>query len=80
MDTLKRILGVVWALLGPAIILGMGWRAATELGQVKPDKVQETYIFWIIVIAIFVPIALGLMLFGVYALRGEYKAVTRKGA
>ncbi len=77
MDLLKRILGVVWALLGPAIIIGMIWRAATELGQVKPDKVQETYIFWSIVIAIFVPIALGLMLFGIYALRNEYKAVTK---
>ncbi len=77
MDSLKKILGVVWALLGPAIIIGMIWRAATELGQVKPEKVQETYIFWIIVIAIFVPIALGLMLFGIYALRNEYKAVTK---
>jgi hypothetical protein len=77
MDLLKRILGVVWALLGPAVIIGMVWRAATELGQVKPDKVQETYIFWIIVIAIFVPIALGLMLFGIYALRNEYKVVTK---
>jgi hypothetical protein len=74
MDTLKKILGAVWALLGPAIIVGMAWRAATELGQVKPEKVQETYIFWIIVIAIFVPIALGLTLFGIYALRDEYKA------
>ena len=77
MDLLKRILGLVWALLGPAIIIGMVWRAATELGQVKPEKVQETYIFWIIVIAIFVPIALGLMLFGIYALRNEYKAVIK---
>jgi hypothetical protein len=77
MDSLKRILGVVWALLGPAIIIGMVWRAVTELGQVKPDKVQETYIFWIIVIAIFVPIALGLMLFGIYAMRNEYKAITK---
>ncbi len=77
MDSLKKILGVVWALLGPAIIIGMIWRAATELGQVKPEKVQETYIFWIIVIAIFVPIALGLMLFGIYALRDEYKIVAR---
>ncbi len=77
MDTLKKILGAVWALLGPAIIVGMAWRAATELGQVKPEKVQETYIFWIIVIAIFVPIALGLTLFGIYALRGEYKAAAK---
>lgn len=77
MDTLKRILGVVWALLGPAVIIGMVWRATTELGQVKPEKVQETYIFWIIVIAIFVPIAIGLTLFGLYALRNEYKAVIK---
>ncbi len=77
MDTLKRILGLVWALLGPAVIIGMVWRAATELGQVKPEKVQETYIFWIIVIAIFVPIAIGLTLFGLYALRNEYKTVVK---
>lgn len=77
MDALKRILGVVWALLGPAVIIGMIWRAATELGQVKPEKVQETYIFWIIVIAIFVPIAIGLTLFGVYAVRNEYKTFVK---
>jgi hypothetical protein len=77
MDRLKRILGVVWALLGPAIIIGMAWRAVNELSHVKPEKVQETYVFWVIVISIFVPIALGLTLFGVYALRNEYKAVAR---
>jgi len=73
MDALKRILGVVWALLGPAIIIGMIMRASEELSHVKPEKVQETYIFWIIVIAIFMPIALGLTLFGVYAFQNEYK-------
>ncbi len=77
MDSLKRILGLVWALLGPAIIIGMIWQAVNELSHVKPEKIQETYIFWIIVIAIFVPIALGLTLFGVYALRNEYKAVVK---
>ncbi len=77
MNTLKRILGVVWALLGPVIIIGMIWQAANELSQVKPEKVQETYIFWIIVVTIFMPIALGLTLFGMYAVRNEYKAVPK---
>jgi hypothetical protein len=77
MDTLKRILGFVWALLGPAIIIGMIWQAVDELSQVKPEKVQETYIFWIIVVTIFLPIALGLTLFGIYAIQNEYKAVRK---
>jgi hypothetical protein len=77
MNLLKKYLGIVWALLGPAVIITMIYRAFAELSGVKPEKVQETTIFWVIVILIFVPIAFGLTLFGIYALKGEYnKAVT----
>ena len=60
-------------MLGPAVVIGMVLRAVDEISQVKPERVQETYIFWSIVIFIFVPIAAGLTLFGVYALRDEYR-------
>jgi predicted membrane-bound dolichyl-phosphate-mannose-protein mannosyltransferase len=72
MDGLKKIMGLVWAVLGPALIIMMLMRAGIELQSVKPEKFQETIMFWVIVIGIFVPIAGGLTLFGIYAFKGEY--------
>ncbi|TAE17895.1 MAG: hypothetical protein EAZ95_05675 [Bacteroidetes bacterium] len=74
MNPLKKILGLLWAVLGPALILLAVMQAAGELGTVKPEKFQETLMFWIIIIAIFVPIMAGLSLFGIYAFKGEYES------
>jgi MHS family proline/betaine transporter-like MFS transporter len=69
-----RGLGFVCLLLGPALIL-MAFRQATqELQAITPEKLQETLLFWVIIMLIFVPIMAGLSLFGWYALKGEYKS------
>lgn len=73
MNSIKRILGLLWAVLGPALILMAVMQAAQELGSVKPEKFQETMMFWVIIISIFVPIMAGLTIFGIYAFKGEYE-------
>ena len=81
MDALKKILGIVWMLLAPALIILMFnqfiteiplLKAAIEAGKKPASELESTYIFWIITITIFVPISAGLGLFGYYALKGEY--------
>ncbi|TAF67208.1 MAG: hypothetical protein EAZ55_02475 [Cytophagales bacterium] len=72
MDAIKKIAGYLWILLGPGTIAMLFYRATQEIFNAKPDKMQETMMFWVITIIIFVPIALGLTLFGMYASKGEY--------
>jgi hypothetical protein len=75
MEGLKRLLGVVWLLLGPGSIGLLLWRATVEIGE-KPT--QENWIFWGIIITIFLPIALGMSIFGYYAIKGYYEHLPTK--
>ena len=70
MNALKKFSGVVWIVLSLAAIWFLFTRAAAELSvaNVKPDK----KIFWYSILPVYVPLMLGLALFGWYALKGEY--------
>lgn len=69
MNTIKRILGIFWLLAGPAAIALLIYEAWI---RITANPVQDVYLPWVIIITIFTPIAVGLMIFGYYALRGEY--------
>lgn len=69
MNALKKYFGIVWILLGPFAIYYLVTTAASEISK-KPDI--NTKIQWGVFVVIFIPIAIGLMIFGYYALRGEY--------
>ena len=69
MNSIKKIAGIVWILMGPAAIFYLIKTASEEIAK-KP--VIDTRIQWIVFVVIFIPIAIGLMIFGWYALKGEY--------
>ncbi|MEJ7736084.1 MAG: DUF6814 family protein [Chitinophagaceae bacterium] len=71
MDTLKRWLGVLWMLIGPVIIIILIKSAADNIDPAGTNDINKP-VPWIIVISIFAPIAVGLMIFGWYAWKGEY--------
>jgi len=71
MNLLKRILGVVWLLMAPVIIYFLLQGAITHIDPAGKKDINNP-IIWIIIITIFTPIAIGLMIFGYYALKGEY--------
>ncbi|MBZ4188150.1 DUF6814 family protein [Niabella beijingensis] len=74
MNTIRKILGIVWLLLGPAVVCFLFAGAAHNIDPEGKKDINNPVI-WIIIITIFLPIAVGLMIFGWYALKGEY---TRK--
>ena len=87
MNTIRRFSGILWMILGPVAIYMMLNQAILKIGK-EGDKVAKAAddaaralaeaaklnvtLQWGIIIGIFVPIAIGLVLFGVYALKGEY--------
>ena len=77
MNTIKRFAGIVWILMGPVAIFYLIKTAAEEIAK-KP--VIDTKIQWIVFVVIFIPIAIGLMMFGWYALKGEYDKIPESSA
>lgn len=69
MNSIRKLLGFVWILLGPAAVLFLSYEAYNKISE-KPT--QDVYLPWIIIIIIFTPIAIGLVIFGYYAMKGEY--------
>ena len=71
MQQLKRILGIVWMALGPAVIFILVLGAVTNIDAAGTADINKP-LPWIIIIAIFTPIAIGLSVFGWYAWKGEF--------
>jgi len=69
MNSIKKFAGILWILLGPAAIYYLIKTASEEIAK-KP--VIDTKIQWVVFVVIFIPVAIGLMIFGWYAFRGEY--------
>jgi len=74
MNTLKRFLGLGWMVLGPIAMIFLFIQAINKVGLTHTDIERTNAILqWGIIIFIFFPICLGLMIFGFYALKGEYE-------
>jgi len=69
MNTVKRILGIGWIALG---LVALFYLIKTASSEITRNPVSSTKLQWGIFIGIFIPIAFGLVLFGYYALKGEY--------
>lgn len=71
MNTIKRYLGVLWIFVGIASIIAVIAGAIHNIGAHGQSDISRP-VPWIIIIAVFTPIAVGLVIFGWYALKGEY--------
>ncbi len=69
MNTLKRLLGIIWVAAGPVVMFYLIKTAAAEIAS-KP--VIDTKIQWAVFIIVFFPISIGISIFGFYAVKGEY--------
>lgn len=73
MDKIKRYLGILWIVIGMAAISLLIYSAAININSAKGDIGKP--IPWIIIISVFTPISIGLIIFGWYALKGEYDEI-----
>ena len=71
MNTIKKYLGIIWFMLAPVVIYFLVSGAISNIDPAGKKDINNP-IIWIIIIAIFTPIAIGLMIFGWYAWKNEY--------
>jgi hypothetical protein len=86
MNAVRRIFGIVWILLAPVCLYlivvnalqaftkaDKTIAAAKETAKAAAEAAKtNTVLQWTIIVVIFLPIAFGLVIFGRYALAGEY--------
>jgi purine-cytosine permease-like protein len=72
MHAIKKYLGIVWMIIGIAAILVLIYSAFQNIDPAGTREINKP-IPWLIIIAIFTPIATGLVIFGWYALKGEFE-------
>ena len=72
MNTIKKILGLVWMFLAPAIIWFLVSQAFQKIGAASTLTKSNVTLQWVIILTIFTPICIGFFIFGYYAYTGEY--------
>ena len=77
MNQLKRMLGFVWMILAPVVIYFLVMGAVHNISSTGTKDINKP-VPWVIIILIFTPIAIGLMIFGYYALRGGYDKLPQR--
>jgi hypothetical protein len=71
MNAIRRYLGIVWMLAGPAVFIMLVASAVKHIySDLKGDLSNP--VPWIIIIVIFAPVAAGLFIFGRYCWKGYY--------
>lgn len=69
MEKIKRLMGIVWIAMGPLAILFL---VRTAISEFEKKPVIDTVIQWGVFVVVFIPIAIGLMIFGYFAFKGDY--------
>jgi hypothetical protein len=77
MNVIKKIFGVVCILAAPYAIYFL---ISTAISEIEKKPVIDTKVQWVVFIVVFIPIAIGLILFGLYALKGEYDRLPESSA
>lgn len=71
MNQVKRYLGILWMIAGPAVFILLIASAIKHIYSDLKGDISNP-VPWIIIIVIFTPIAIGLAIFGYYSFKGEY--------
>ena len=72
MEVFKRYFGLIFLFIAPFIIYELVNGAIQNVGNAGKKGDITNPVIWIIIISIFTPIAIGLVIFGWYAYKGEY--------
>jgi purine-cytosine permease-like protein len=77
MNVFKRYFGLIFLFIAPFVIYELVNGAIDNIDTTKKELINSP-VNWIVIIAIFIPIAIGLVIFGWYAFRGEYDKLPKK--
>ena len=77
MNTIKRFAGIIWMALGPITCYFL---ISTAISEIAKKPVIDTKIQWGVFVLVFIPIAIGIMIFGWYAFKGEYDHLPESSA
>lgn len=69
MNQIKRYFGLAWMALGPVALF---YLVRTALAEIARKPVMDTKIQWAVFLVVFIPICIGLCIFGYFAWKGEY--------
>ena len=72
MNLIKKLMGFVWMLMAPCIILFLVYEAYDKITKSTPATQSNVILQWVIILLIFTPICIGFFIFGKYASNGEY--------
>lgn len=77
MNQVKKMLGIVWMILAPLVVF---YLIKTAFAQIEAKPTIDTKIQWGVFVFIFIPIAIGLLIFGYYAWNNEYDHLPESSA
>jgi hypothetical protein len=80
MNAIKKILGIVWMALAPAIVAFLAWQAAAKISHATEVTRANVILQWSIILLIFLPICVGLLIFGYYSFKGYYEHLPESSA
>lgn len=73
MNTIKKLLGILWMVLAPAAVYFMFSQASVKISEAAEGVAKtNTALQWGIILFIFIPVSAGLFVFGLYSMQGEY--------
>ena len=78
MNAIKKYLGIIWIAAGPLLVAFMFWQAYEKVSVASEAAKTNTILQWIIILIVFIPVCIGLMIFGWYAWNNEYRDIETK--
>lgn len=72
MNTIKKLLGVVWMAAAPILIFFLASQAFQKINNAIEVNRANVMLQWFIILSIFAPIGVGFFIFGYYGFKGEY--------
>lgn len=77
MNAIKKLLGLLWMIIAPLSVLLMFMQAAEKIKLASEGVARtNTALQWGIILLIFIPVSIGMIIFGYYSFKGEYNNKT----
>lgn len=80
MNSIKKMLGLVWMAAAPILIWFLASQAMQKISNATEATKANVMLQWVIILSIFAPICFGFFIFGYYGFKGEYDHLPESSA